>query len=313
MKSGINALLIQDNFSEAQLFKTLVNSSERTPLTLHHAERFKDAISKLKNIPFDVVLLDLELGGKQGIGLVGQLKNLAPQVPIVVMNNSPDTALAAAALREGAQDYLVKPNVFSPERLKKLGYSDSGNLLVTTMQLAIQRAELNRQLTVSQERYELAVQGSNDGVWDWDLRTHSVYYSNQWLSIVGCQKTPLSSHPRAWFSRIHPDDRKLFKKQLKEHLTGQRKQFKCEYRLLHEDKTYRWVLTRGASLWDEQGRPYRLAGSQTDITARKSLENSLYQEKELAQVTLHSIGEAVITTDRKGYISSFNPVAEKLT
>ncbi|MEL6602415.1 MAG: EAL domain-containing protein [Cyanobacteria bacterium J06614_10] len=313
MKSGINALLIQDNFSEAQLFKAVVSFSERTPLTLHHITHFNDAIAQLTTSPFDIVFLDLGLPSNNGIDLIRQLRTLAPQVPIVAMNHSPDTALAAAALKAGAQDYLVKPDVFSPERLKKLGYADIGNLLVTTMQHAIQRAELIRQLTVSQERYELAVQGSNDGVWDWDLRTRSIYFSDRWLSILGLQKAPLHNHPSAWFSLIHPDDRKLFKKQLKEHLTGQRRQFKCEYRLLHKDKTYRWVLTRGTSLWDDQGRPYRLAGSQTDITARKSLENSLYQEKELAQVTLHSIGEAVITTDRKGYVEAINPVAERLT
>ncbi|MEL6471655.1 MAG: EAL domain-containing protein [Cyanobacteria bacterium J06623_4] len=313
MKLGIDALLIQDDFNEAQLFKAIVSASERTEITLHHTSRFKDAIAQLITTPFDVVLLDLELPNSNSNNLVRQLRTVAPQVPIVALNNSPDAALAAAALKAGAQDYLVKPDIFSPERLKKLGYADIGNLLVTTMQHAIQRAELTRQLTVSQERYELAVQGSNDGVWDWDLRTHSIYFSDRWLSILGLQKTPLRNRPSAWFSLIHPDDRKFFKRQLKEHLTGQRRQFKCEYRLLHKDKTYRWVLTRGTSLWDDQGQPYRLAGSQTDITARKSLESSLHQEKELAQVTLHSIGEAVITTDKKGYIEALNPVAERLT
>ena len=73
------------------------------------------------------------------------------------------------------------------------------------------------------------------------------------------------------------------------------------------------MLTRGMALWDDKGQPYRIAGSQTNINERKQLEQSLYEEKELAQITLHSIGDAVITTDERGNNKDFNPVAEKLT
>jgi len=317
MTQGIDALLIDSNLVDAQLFKRLINSSELARPRLHHTHRFRDAIATLETIPIDVVLLDLGLPSghidSHGTNLVRQLRERAPQVPIVAMSSLCDRTVAAEAFQAGAQDYLIKPDMFSPERLQKLGYVDIGNLLVTTMQYAIQRAELTQQLAVSQERYELAVKGANDGIWDWDLSRQRIYYSDTWQSMLGLEEGSLRPYPREWFSRIHPDDSKRFKAQLREHLTGRRSQFKCEYRLRHSDGTYRWFLTRGTSLWDDTGNAYRIAGSQTDITARKSLENSLHQEKKLAQITLNSIGDAVITTDRQGYIENFNPIAEHIT
>ncbi|MEL7223741.1 MAG: PAS domain S-box protein [Cyanobacteria bacterium J06576_12] len=317
MVVGIEALLIDDNLVDAALFERLLNSSDLVKANLHHARRLNDAIATLATTHIDVILLNLclpnENSGNSGIGSVKQLKTQAPGVPIVAMNNVRDRTMTTAAFKAGAQDLIIKPDMLDLERLQKLGHVDVGNLLVTTLQHAIQRGELTQQLATSTERYELAVSGANDGIWDWDLSHQYIYFSDKWQAMIGLSQASLSPHPREWFSRIHPGDIKCFKQQLKAHLTGERSQFKCEYRLRHSDGTYRWFLARGCSLRDNNGNPYRIAGSQTDITARKSLENSLHQETELAQITLHSINDAVITTDRKGYIENFNPVAEQIT
>ena len=314
MTAGIDALLIEDNLSDAQLFQELLTSSELIETTLHHAERFNEALQALEgNNNFDVVLLDLCLPDGQGVELVKQIKTLVPKVPVVVLTGIQDQNVAIAALQEGAQDYLVKSDTFSPERLKRLGYVDVGNLLAKTIQYAIERTELTKKLEISEERYALAVQGANDGIWDWDLRANKVCYSRRWKTMLGLDNSAISTSPDEWLSRIYADDRSDFEHKLQEHLNFHWSNFECEYRILHQDGSYRWMLTRGMALWDDEGHPYRIAGSQTDITERKELEQSLYKEKELAQITLHSIGDAVITTDEHGRIKDFNPVAEKLT
>ncbi|MEM7064191.1 MAG: EAL domain-containing protein [Cyanobacteria bacterium P01_B01_bin.77] len=315
MTTGIDALLIEDNLSDAQLFQELLTSSELLETTLHHAERFNEAIMALEtnHDNFDVVLLDLCLPDGQGVELVKQIKALVPKVPVVVLTGIQDQKVAIAALQEGAQDYLVKSDTFSPERLQRLGYADVGNLLAKTIQYAIERTELTKKLEISEERYALAVQGANDGIWDWDLRTNTICYSRRWQTMLGLDGSNISDTPEEWLTRIHADDRSDFEQRLQSHLDFHWSNFQCEYRILHSDGSYRWMLTRGMALWDEKGHPYRIAGSQTDVTDRKKLEQSLYQEKELAQITLHSIGDAVITTDEYGYIKDFNPVAEELT
>lgn len=315
LKLGMDALLIEDSLPDAQMFETLINSAAAPAFNLHHAERFREALQAIDKTLFDVILLDLSLPDGAGIELVKQLKAVSPQTAIVVITGNRDQDTAIAALQEGAQDYLVKSDTFSAQRLQKLGYVDVGNLLVKTLRYAIERAELTQQLAISKERYTLAVEGANDGIWDWDLNAHTVYYSTRWKSMLGLADVEVSDSPQEWISRIHPDDRPRFQEQLQTHIRGDHhhQQFYCEYRILHANGSYRWMLTRGMALWNEDGKAYRIAGSQTDMTARKSLENALYKEKELAQITLHSIGDAVITTDEHGYIKDFNPVAERLT
>lgn len=315
MVTDIDALLIEDNLSDAQLFQELLTSSELVETTLYHAERFNEAIQALAadNNNFDVVLLDLCLPDGNGVELVKQIKTLVPKVPVVVLSGIQDQNVALAALQEGAQDYLVKSDTFSPERLQRLGYVDVGNLLAKTIQYAIERTELTKELEISEKRYALAVQGANDGIWDWDLRTNKICYSRRWRAMLGLDNSDISDSPDEWLARIYADDRTDFEYKLKEHLAFHWSNFECEYRILHSDGSYRWMLARGMALWNSKGEPYRIAGSQTDITERKKLEQSLHQEKELAQITLHSIGDAVITTDEHGFIKDFNPVAEKLT
>ena len=320
-KSGIAALLIEDNPSDAQMFEILIEAAAPDTFNLWHTERFYEALKAIENNPFDVVLLDLSLPDGTGLDLVRKIKTCSPQTAIVVVTGNQDQKTAIAALKEGAQDYLVKSDTFSPNRLQKLGYIDVGKLLIKTLRYAIERAELTQQLAISQERYALAVEGANDGVWDWDLRAKRIFYSDRWKLMMGLADADISDSPNEWLSLIHPDDLSRFRQQLKAHLQSQdspisqkcQLQFYCEYRVRHSDGEYRWMLTRGKALRDESGRAYRFAGSQTDMTQRKLLETELCREKELAQITLHSIGDAVITTDEHGFIKDFNPVAERLT
>ena len=317
MNSSVEALLIEDNLSDAQMFEVLIQAAEPDAFKLHHKERFNDALREIESHPFDVVLLDLSLPDAAGIDLVRQIRTVSPETAIVVITGNQNPKVAIAALKEGAQDYLVKSDTFSPSRLNKLGHMDVGNLLIKTLRYAIERAELTQQLAISRERYELAVEGAHDGVWDWDLIHQKMHYSARWKSMLGLGEPNKADSIRDWVTRIHPDDRGKFLKRLRSHIKGRthhrEQRLYCEYRILHKDGTYRWVVTRGKALRNEEGRAYRVAGSQTDITQRKSLETELYQEKELAQITLHSIGDAVITTDEQGLIKDFNPVAERLT
>ncbi|MEM9946905.1 MAG: EAL domain-containing protein [Cyanobacteria bacterium P01_D01_bin.36] len=176
-------------------------------------------------------------------------------------------------------------------------------------------SEFGQQRLVCNHRYALAVESASDGIWDWDLKTNKVYYSSRWQSLLGlATHERIHNSPNEWLSRIHPDDKHEFEHKLQTHLQHpQHQKFRHEYRLRHADGNYRWVLTYGMALWDKAGNAYRFAGSQTDITERKALEKELHHERELARITLHSIDDAVITTDEQGNIKDFNPVAERLT
>ena len=127
----------------------------------------------------------------------------------------------------------------------------------------------------SQERYILAVRGSNDGLWDWYLKTGYVHFTSRWKAMLGHADEEVDPHIDAWFGRIHPKDMNRLKEDLDHHLRSQSTHFECEHRILHSDGTYRWMLTRGVAVRDDQGRAYRMAGSQTDVTDRKRAEEKL--------------------------------------
>ncbi len=135
------------------------------------------------------------------------------------------------------------------------------------------RAETGR--VESEERYALAVAGAKDGIWDWDLRNNKLHVSTRWKAILGEAESYPIDTPQAWFSRIHPQDMDRVRSEIDAHLRGETPQLECEYRILHRDSAYRWVQTRGVAISEGGNKPTRIAGSMTDITARKGIEDRL--------------------------------------
>jgi diguanylate cyclase (GGDEF)-like protein/PAS domain S-box-containing protein len=133
-------------------------------------------------------------------------------------------------------------------------------------------------LKESEERYALAVRGAKDGLWDWKLRTNEIYFSCRWKSLLGRESSEIENSSDEWFKYIHPEDTERVKLELAKHIEGLSPQFESEYRMKHRDGTYRWMLSRGLAVWDANGKAYRMAGSQTDITQRKLVEQQLLHD-----------------------------------
>jgi diguanylate cyclase (GGDEF)-like protein/PAS domain S-box-containing protein len=124
-------------------------------------------------------------------------------------------------------------------------------------------------LRESDERYAMAAQGSNDGLWDWDLRNSTIYFSSRWKSMLGYADDEIGNTPEEWLSRVHPDDLPEIEARIAAHISGRNSHLENEFRMLHQDGTYHWVLTRGMAVRNASGQAYRMAGSQTDIMSRK--------------------------------------------
>jgi diguanylate cyclase (GGDEF)-like protein/PAS domain S-box-containing protein len=139
----------------------------------------------------------------------------------------------------------------------------------------IERKKSEVALRESEDRYALAARGANDGLWDWDLSNNRIYYSIRWKSMLGYEETEIGNEPEEWFKRIHPEDRKDVESKIAAHLNGRNPHFEGEYRILHKDGDYRWVVSRGIAVRNEESQNFRMAGSQTDITSRKKAEERL--------------------------------------
>ena len=141
------------------------------------------------------------------------------------------------------------------------------------------RRRAEESLRESDERYMLATQGANDGLWDWDLKQNQIYLSTRWKSMLGYTEEEIGTGINEWFDRVHEDDLETVKANLSRHLHGLTPHFESEYRMLHKDGSYRWIQTRGLTVRDSGlHSPYRMAGSQSDITARKKAEEQLLHD-----------------------------------
>lgn len=131
-------------------------------------------------------------------------------------------------------------------------------------------------LAASQERFALAVRGSTDGIWDWDVTTNEIYFSTRFKQLLGYDAKDFDNRLEEWESRLHPDDHDRVMQGIHDHLS-RGTSYDVEYRMQTKDGSYRWFWARGLAVRDTQGRALRMAGSISDITARKEAEEQLQQ------------------------------------
>ncbi|MFZ5425469.1 MAG: PAS domain S-box protein [Thermodesulfobacteriota bacterium] len=184
--------------------------------------------------------------------------------------------------------------------------------LVGTITDITERKNAEEALRQSEERYVLALKGSNDGIWDWDLRLGRVYFSDRWKEIIGYAPHEIPDDLEEWKKRIHPDDMATILGANARCIRGEAPSFEVEYRLLHKDGGYRWILGRGAALKDESGKVIRMSGAHTDLTARKRAEEALRQSEEMFRTLFETMAQGVVYQDASGVVTSANPAALRI-
>lgn len=213
-----------------------------------------DALQKIADGTFDLLLLDVVMPGMDGFEVLRQLRTRKPQaeLPVIMVTANGDSGQIVKAFDQGANDYVTKP-IGAEVTLARIG-----------TQIRLKQAQVA--LRESEERYAMAVRGTKDGIWDWDLATDLVYYSPRWRQMLGLDEFDTDASLEEWLQRIHCDDRDDFERELLAHRRGDTPHFEVELRMLHQDGTYHWMLCRGLAVRDHSGIAQRIAGSLTDIT-----------------------------------------------
>ncbi len=221
------------------------------------AEGGEQALDCVRKHAFDLVLLDIMMPDIDGLTVLKTLREsyTAAELPIIMVTAKSQSENIVEALDLGANDYVTKPLDFP--------------VVLARIRAQVGRKRAEDTLRESEERYALAMRGANDGLWDWNLTTNHIYFSPRWKMILGYEDHDIGNAPDEWFDRVVLEDRERVREAIASHLGGQTDHFECEHRMIHRDSSYHWMLSRGLAVYNADGEPTRMAGSLTDITARK--------------------------------------------
>ncbi len=166
-------------------------------------------------------------------------------------------------------------------------------------------AEKTSALSESEERFDLAMQGANDGLWDWDINKKTAYFSPRWKAMLGFKSWEISASPREWRKRIYRDDLRKVLLKISSHLRGKTPAYESIHRVQHQDGHYLWVLDRGRAVFNENGNAIRMVGTQVDITEQKLLEEKIKS----ANIKLkHEIKERVHAQQDLAHLAKHDPL-----
>ena len=130
-------------------------------------------------------------------------------------------------------------------------------------------------LAKSEERFRRAIEGARDGLWDWNLKTNKAFFSPRFYEMLGYSDGDLPRTGAAWYELLHPDDEENAQKVLKDYLEKKTDIYESMFRMCTKSGGWKWIISRGKAVWDEDGQPERITGFNTDITVLKKTENDL--------------------------------------
>jgi diguanylate cyclase (GGDEF)-like protein/PAS domain S-box-containing protein len=265
----LKILLVDDDEDDYVITRSALLEVYRDQIELEWFSAYELAREALLSGRHGLCLLDYHLGARTGLELLRETTARGCRTPIILLTGNDDRDVDVQAMEAGAADYLVKGEVGGKLLERSIRYA---------IGFAVERQRTLEALRRSEERYALAVRGANDGLWDWDLTTDRIYYSPRWKAILGYADLEIGDSPQEWLGRVHALDLERVRAEVSEHLAGRSSHLETEHRMLHADGTYCWVLTRGLAVRDAGGAAVRMAGSQSDITQRKTAEDRLQHD-----------------------------------
>lgn len=303
--SATHLLLIESNSADAKVIKDALRN-DGTAFVVQWVTSLAEALEYLAKKSIDVILLDLLLPDGKGLDAFDQVSAAAPDALILVLSAASDDELMRAAMKRGAHDYFAKGHIDAHWLPRALNY-------------ILERKESRTALHESDERFRAMSDASPLGIFVSDAQGNCIYTNAAYHAISG--QTLEETLGTNWTSGIHPDDRL---KAISEWGDAVRSQtpFIAEVRFLRKDKSVIWTRLNAAAIRAESGGKKSQGYVQIveDISDRKSIElilraseETVFEQRERAQVTLNSIGDGVLTTNMAGKVSYLNRVAEEMT
>ncbi|MCD4819837.1 MAG: response regulator [Candidatus Cloacimonetes bacterium] len=261
--------------------------------------RGDSALQRIKSDKPDLVIMDIILEDKMtGIDVAKVIFDKY-NIPVVYCTAYADNNTLDEAILTNPYGYILKPI--------------NERELHAAVKIAIFKKEMEVKLRKSEERWQFALEGSGDAVWDWDLENEKVFYSARLLDILGLDKNNSFFSIDEMKNRIHSDDEESVWTELTKHLDRKRDIFFCEYRIRCENGEYIWVLNRGKVInWNSDNKPLRMIGTISDISERKQIEKFIIESEKKYRSLVENINEGIAIVDENEVFSFLNSAAAKI-
>lgn len=177
------------------------------------------------------------------------------------------------------------------------------------LNLVNQAREAHLKIVENEERWKYALEGAGEGVWDWNIQTGEALYSKAWKEMLGFAEDEIGNESSEWLGRIHPEDMPELQAAIQAHIDGKTTSAVTEFRMLCKDGSYKWILGRGMVFSrDQEGKPLRLVGTNSDISERKVVQDEIYNLAYYDSLTqlanrrllLDRLKQALISSTRSG-------------
>ncbi|HWR39656.1 MAG TPA: PAS domain S-box protein [Patescibacteria group bacterium] len=242
--------------------------------------------------------------------------------------NQPLTHPAAKGLPAGhlqLNNYLAVPAMFGDQLLGQIALANSPRdytekdlarveRLAALYALVLHNRRQEEKLRSGEERLRFALEGSGDGIWDWDITRDEVYFSPRWKNMLGYAEDECSDSVAEWKERTHPEDRSAVREEMNRCLEGATQKFVSEHRVRCKNGQYKWILDRGRIVArDEGGAPLRIVGTYTDIDELRRMQQALRESEARFRALVMQSSDAVILVDVETHeIVEVNHCFEKL-
>ena len=265
----LRILHVEDNRTDAMLVTAILQQVQDVQFKIHMADNLSDAIKMALVNAYDIVLLDLTLPDSQGLVTLDRFHKRFSHLPVIVLTSVDTKEIIYQAVKRGAQDYLNKSSL-------------NKEVLTRAIRYAIERKQAELDLKASYERFRLIVEGTSDGIWDWqDITQDQQYWSPRLKALLGYADDAIDGSHRLMLRSIHPEDRPKVQQAIREQFEHGRTS-NLEFRAQTRHQGYRWFRAKGKTLTDSDGKPVRMVGAISDITQYKTAR----QEQERLQAQL---------------------------
>ena len=290
-------LHLEDNAVDAELVHIPLLAEWRAS-DIHLTATREGFLAALRRGPYAVILSDFRLPGFGGLEALQLARQLAAGTPFIFVSGTIGEDQAIETMHAGADDYVLKDNL--------------RRLVPAINRVLRERAERQQRLTAesslreSEERFRLVARATTDAVWDWNLLTDDLWWSEGHQGLFGYPPDETDHSIKTWTSHIHPDDLPRVTAGISAVINGDQNEWTDEYRYQRADGSYAEVFDRGQVLRNAEGRPCRMVGSMQDATHRKHAERRIH---ELAAV-IEKAPVSIVITDLEHRFTYWNKGAE---